>query len=114
MKTLNLTSLFVLVLVAVIGISTASAKTPEQKKDVRQILKEAVYYPEFALQEGNQGKVDVAFKVADNGKLDIRKVESVDPKLSKFVKEQLSKIDLKDTQVDKFKTYKVSISFELQ
>lgn len=114
MKTLNLTSLLVLLLVAVIGISTANAKTPEQKRDVRQILKEAVYYPQFALRDGNEGKVDVSFKVSDEGKLEIKKINSTDQKLSNFVNEQIANIDLRDASLDKFKTYKVSIFFDLK
>lgn len=114
MKTLKLTALFVLLLVAVIGISSANAKVPEQKKDVREILKEAINYPEFALNEGDEAKVDVSFRIADDGTLQIRKVSSADPKFSKYVREKLEKINLSGILVDKFKTYQLSIRFELE
>ncbi len=115
MKTLNYTkSLLVLLLVAVIGITTTSAKTPETKRDVSQILKEAVYYPDFALREGNEGTVNVTFKVGDDGKLELKKVESTDKVLSEFVKKQFAAVDLKDAQIEKFKTYQIAVKFEIE
>lgn len=115
MKTLNYTkTILVLLFAAVIGIATTSAKTPEQKKDIRSVLKEAVQYPQFALQDGQEGSVDVLFKLADDGKLQIKKVESTDQKLKEYIRTQFANINPEGSQIDKFKTYKITISFRLK
>lgn len=114
MKTFKLTSVFVLLIVAVIGLSSATASTPEKKKDLRQIISESVTYPESALLAGEQGNVDVAFKIGDDGNLQVKKIKSSDKEMSADVKSQLEKINVNDTKVDKFKTYQVRISFELK
>jgi hypothetical protein len=113
MKTMKLFGVLVILLfLTIIQSSNTFASGPE-KKDIHSVLQEAIAYPEPAIREGVEGPVTVEFKMNDQGLIDLKKVESSSMVLKNYVSEKMKELDLRTTDIQKYTTYRILFTFQL-
>lgn len=72
-----------------LGLSTTSMATESPKSLVFSQVKEAIKYPSVAREQKIEGTVYVSYTVNSNGSITIHQIESAEPYLKNYVKEQL-------------------------
>jgi len=82
-------------------------------ENIRNVIIGSVKHPVDVQKHKLTGSVDVLFSVKENGKLDIKKIMTDEDSIANCIKEQLSKITIKDANLSKGQFYKVKISFKL-
>jgi outer membrane biosynthesis protein TonB len=82
-------------------------KLAEEKLNIEQFIK----YPESARSDNLSDQVSIAFKINNEGKVEIESIESEYDVFKKSVQEQLSKIIFE--QLDTNKIYRLIIKFNL-
>lgn len=72
-----------------LGLSTTTMATESPKSLVFSQVKEAVIYPTIAKERKIEGTVYASYTVNQNGSITIHQIESREPYLKNYVKEQL-------------------------
>lgn len=102
------------ILVFVFALNSSAGKvriTPA--KDVRQIIKESIRYPEFAWKNGYQGSVEVLFMIQPDGYLKVRKVYTEDKALAAYIEKEFSRVCCNDLRTPINQHFKVKLTFKL-
>lgn len=116
MKAINLTKMLILI-AGMLFITTAStfagktAKAPE--RDIRSVIQETIKFPDLSHRDCCTGTVKVLFTVSEEGKINIKKIDSENTKIINQVKEQLSKISCSDLKCPTYQRYSIQITFKL-
>jgi len=106
--------LIFIILVFVFALNSSAGKvriTPV--KDVRQIIKESIKYPEFAWKNGYQGSVEVLFMIKPDGQLMVRKVFTDDKELATYIEKEFSRVCCSDLKMPVNQHFKVKLTFKL-
>ena len=116
MKAINLTRILLLGMGMLILSTTGTfagktAKPPV--KDIRSTIQESIKFPDLSYRDCYTGTVDVIFTVTDDGKIDIKKIDSDNTRIINEVKEQLSKISCGDLKCPPYQRYSIQITFKL-
>jgi ribonuclease PH len=114
MKTNMITRIFMVALfAAIISAGTAYAASPAAiaAKNIRETLYQAVQAPEQDMNIPTSGDVEVLFSVNDQGKIDVKKLDASTDEASKYVKEKIAKVEVKDFVLPFTQYYKVKFSF---
>jgi len=80
---------------------------------IRNVIIGSVKHPIDVSKHKLTGSVDVLFSINDNGTLDIKKISTDEDQIATCLKDQLSKITIKNLDLPKGQFYKVKISFKL-
>jgi hypothetical protein len=113
-KTSMIRILVVLMIISVFATSSVYAATPNPPaKCIREILKEAVKYPDFNPKMAGTGDVEVVFTLSDQGAVQVKSVKCACPLLAEYVKETLSKVCCSNVVSPYNQHYKVTFKFRL-
>ena len=100
------TKKIVIALIAsIIMVGTAVAKEPvmapkEISSSVAEIIKEEIYYPEFAIEDKFQGDVVVEVQITEDGSFDVIAANSINKDLKNYAMKTIEDID-----TEAFKSY---------
>jgi hypothetical protein len=113
MKTISKIAIL-LVIPALILLSSgmASAANPAAKC-IREVLKEAVKYPDCLMKKGSVGDVVVVFTLSDEGKIQVKSVKTSCPELAEYVKEKLSNTSCSEVISPYNQHYMVTFKFRM-
>jgi hypothetical protein len=101
------------------AIRTGFAKEPSEKsamsttKEIQKIITESVKYPDFGYKNGLNGDVTITFTVSAEGMIELKKINSQSEELKEYVKNELTKITIKDIIHPLNQQYKVKLKFGL-
>jgi hypothetical protein len=115
MKTINVTRVFVIALIfGFISIFTVNAAGPAAvtAKNIKQKFAEVILNSEDQENVPASGVVVVLFTVTDDGKIDIKKLESTNDEAENFVKNKITNIPCKDFIYPNNQLYKVKFRFD--
>ncbi len=102
---------FLLILIFVASVSFAGPR--KSVTDLRTILKNSVSYPEFAKENNLSGFVVLSFNIDENGKINIKELNSNSIFFQLYVENKLSGIKIENPGDHKGKTYYYRFDFEL-
>ena len=80
---------------------------------VKNTVKQAIEYPEFAIEEDLEGTVWVEFTISEKGKINIEKLNSVCAPLREYVAEKLQGIDASGFVEKSQESYRMYFDFHL-
>lgn len=115
MKTINVTRVIIIALmIGFISAFTVNAASPAAvtAKKIRQKIAEVVLNPEDHDNIPASGSVVVLFTVSDEGKIEIKKLESNNDEAEKYVRNRISNIPCKDFVFPNHQLYTVKFLFD--
>ena len=107
-----------LFLAGAIGMQTSFAKKPAPMavpsvKPVVTQVKESIKYPDFKLAKEDHQPIQVEFLLTDEGDIQIEKLSAPTEKMEQYVREQLSKVNLKSVIHPYNQLYKMTLRFSV-
>ncbi len=106
--------LAVVLMISIFTTSTVYAALPDPPaKCIREVLREAVNYPDFYPKHGGFGKVEVVFTLSDQGAIQIEDITATSDDLREYVKEVLSKTSCSKVISPYNQHYKVTFKFQV-
>lgn len=115
MKT-NMTTriLMIAFFMAIISAGTVYAASPAAiaATNIRQTLFQSVQTTEEDVNIPASGVVEVLFSVNDQGRIDVKKFDATTDEASKYVREKIRKIQVKDFVLPFTQYYKVTFIFQ--
>ncbi len=115
MKTRKVVNIIVLTLIiSFISTFTIYASSPAAvaAKDIRQKIVKVVWNGEDQEDIPSEGTVVVLFTVSDEGKIEIKKLESDNAEAENFVTQKISSISCKDNVYPYHQFYRVKFHFD--
>jgi hypothetical protein len=115
MKTIKVIRFLVCVyLIGFISTCTLYASSPAAvaAKDIRQKIVKEVWSDNNEEDFPSEGTVVVLFTVNDEGKIDIKKLESTNTEAENFVTKKISSLSCKDNIYPYHQVYRVKFQFE--
>ncbi len=100
----------VIVSVLAFGKKPAPMSVPSVTPVVQQV-KEQVKYPDFKLNKEDRGEVHVTFMLTDEGGVQIESITAPSEKIEQYVKDELSKVIMKDVIHPYNQLYKMTLKF---
>ena len=109
-----------LIALLLIGAYTATfAKSNAEKSAVassvkiKKVVTESVKYPDWGYKKGVHGDVEITFTVSGEGMIELKNISSKSDELKDYVKNELTKITLKDIMHPLNQQYKMTLKFDL-
>ena len=115
-KNISLTIVTILLFGAIVtgfGKEPAEKSAMSSSKEIQKIITESVKYPDFGYKKGLHGDVVITFTVSAEGMIELKKITSQSEELKDYVKDQLTKITIKDVMHPLNQQYKVKLKFNL-
>ena len=115
MKTINVTRIILItLLVGIISTFSTYAASPAAiaAKNIREKIVNVVYADNDQENFPTEGTVVVVFTVNDEGKIDIKKIESTNTEAENFVTKKISSISAKDNVYPYHQFYRVKFQFD--
>jgi|DewCreStandDraft_4_1066084.scaffolds.fasta_scaffold93816_1 hypothetical protein len=113
MKTLKFLFGFFLVVIISASVFAKDNKTQTQK-NINYLIKKEITYPQFAIENQIEGSVLIQYKVNEDGKIVIEKINYENVILGDYVKEKLSKINIDKSVVNDESSRLIRFDFKLQ
>jgi hypothetical protein len=117
MKNRIFTTLMVMLLIG--AYTTGFAKSNAEKsavassEKIKKIITEKVKYPDWGYKQGLHGDVEITFTVSGEGTIELKTITSKSDELKDYVKNELTKILLKDIIHPLNQQYKMTLKFDL-
>jgi outer membrane biosynthesis protein TonB len=112
--------LVAMIAILLIGASAVSyGKAPKDKSamssstKIKQIITDAVKYPDWGYKKGLHGDVQITFTVSGEGTVELKTISSKSDELKEYVKQELQKITIKDVIHQITQEYKMTLKFNL-
>lgn len=106
--------LLVLILVAIIsGELYAKDNKTENQQSVNSLIKKEIGYPALAIENQIEGTVVVQYRVSEDGKIIIERINYENVILGDYVKERLSKIELDKSVFKSANSQVIKFDFKL-
>ncbi len=86
----------------------------QNQQSVKSQIRKEITYPQLAVENQIEGSVVVQYKVSEEGKIVIEKINYENVILGDYVKEKLSKIDLDKSFVTNSESQLIRFDFKLQ
>jgi hypothetical protein len=94
------------------GRTTTKKSQTCSPKAIQKTAIKSIVYPEFGYKEDLNDVVEITFTVSAEGKIEIKKISSGSDKLNNYVKEQISKVTIKDNCYPLNQLYSQKIAFQ--
>lgn len=112
MKTLKFLFGFLLVVIISGSVFAKDNKTQTQK-NINYLIKKEITYPQLAIENQIEGSVLIQYKVNEDGKIVIEKINYENVLLGDYVKEKLSKINIDKSIVNDESSRLIRFDFKL-
>ena len=113
MKAIKIITAAALIIMMTAFSSFAKDNKTNQKSSLKKVLAKEISYPEFAIETEKEGAVFVQFTISDEGKIIIENMNYEDVTLGDYVKEQLSKVVIDNTDTAIGSTHAMKFDFKL-
>ena len=114
---LKLITLLTLIVLGVVnqGFAVEGTKVSRKASDaVAEVVKAKIQFPKFLKKEGvSKAQVLVAFKVNEDGTLNIVNTNHTDDRIKKYVMEQMENINIQDADYESDEIYELKLNFQL-
>jgi hypothetical protein len=103
----------------IFSIGTVMANEPvmapkQVSASVAEIIKEAVYYPEFAIEDKFQGEVVLEVQITENGSFDVVAANSINKDLKYYAAKTIEEIETKGFKEYAGQTVVLKLNYDLK
>lgn len=113
MKTLNLKSAILTLVIGFLMVNFSANADTNQAELIKSSIAKQLKYPEFAKENKMAGDVTVMFSLDTEGNVILKSAVSENEDLAIYVRENFSKIDFSDTMLKAGTVYRIVVTFQL-
>jgi hypothetical protein len=92
------------------GKMTSSKSLDSSAKAIHKVILKSLVYPDYGYNSNMTGDVVITFTVTEDGKIDVKKISSESEGITKWIKDQLSKITIKNVYHPINQEYRIKIT----
>lgn len=106
-----ITVAFMGVMITGYGRNTADKSLNSAAKAIHKVFAKSINYPVFGYDKDLNSNVEITFVLTKDGSIEIKNISSGSDELKNHVKNQLSKINIKDISQSPDQLYRIRIKF---
>jgi len=107
---------FILTIALTLAFGTLSAMVPEPESanvKAKQVVKNAMVYPEFAIEQGIEGVVYMQLQVDDQGRIEVVKANSCCNELLRYAVDKIEGMKVEEGKYEPGKPFNMKFQFIL-